>query len=101
MKTQEIMAVPLLNEEFGNPISEKLSNLLRSHITKDDRANVSTTTGIGSSTVRNIVFRSTTLTEDNSKAAIELVNVAIKNCETTIANANKAKHELKLILKSN
>lgn len=80
----------LKDEQFGNPISEKLSNLLRCYTTNNDRANVSISTGVGSSTVRDVSYRNNNLTEDNSKAIIALVEIAIKNCRESISNAQKA-----------
>ena len=100
METKEqIMTASLLkHENFGNPISEKLSNYLRAHTSKDDRANVAITTGVGTSTIRNVVFRSNTLTEDNSKAIVELVKVAIENCQKSIGEESQAMKALKEIL---
>ncbi|SOC79855.1 hypothetical protein SAMN06296241_1393 [Salinimicrobium sediminis] len=88
----------LKNEQFGNPISEKLSNYLRTYTGKDDRANVSRMTGVGSSTVRDVAFRNNNLTESNSRAIIELMRIAIINCNNLIEDAGKAITDLKSIL---
>lgn len=87
--------VLLKEEEFGRPISEKLSNYLRAYTDKDDRADVAATTGVGTSTIRNVIFRSNSLTEDNSKAIIEMVRIAIENCESRMKNAREAVKDLK------
>ena len=88
----------LKDEQFGNPISEKLSNYLRTYTTSNDRANVSRMTGVGSSTVRDVAYRNNNLTEGNSKAIIELARIAIMNCDNSIEDAGKAAAELRSIL---
>ena len=88
----------LKDEQFGNPISEKLSNHLKTYTSNNDRANVSRMTGIGSSTVRDVAYRNNNLTESNSKAIIELARIALINCSNSIEDAVKAASELKSIL---
>lgn len=67
-------------DNYGKPISEKLSKYLKKHTTNEDRANVSISTGVGTSTIRDVVYRNNSLTEKNSVAIEELMRFAIKNC---------------------
>jgi cyanate lyase len=66
-------------ENFGKPIYEKLSVILRRNTTKDDFANVAASTGISFSTIRDVVYRTNSLTYSNSKAIRELIKVAFDN----------------------
>lgn len=66
-------------EDFGKPIYEKLSVILRRNTTKDDFANVAASTGISFSTIRDVVYRTNSLTYSNSKAIQELIKVAFDN----------------------
>ena len=89
----------LKDEQFGCPISERLSNVLSSYTTINDRADVSRATGVGSSTVRDVSYRRNNLTEENSKAITALAKIAQDNCRNTISDAHKALDYLKSILK--
>lgn len=86
-------------KHYGNPVSEKLSNYLRKYTDKFDRANVATKTGIGTSTIRDVVLRTNSLTEKNSKAIIELMRIAVKNCTNRIKGASEVKEDLETMLK--
>ena len=68
----------LKNESYGIPISEELSNFIKEYTNTNDRANVSSETGIGTSTVRDVAYRANNLTESNSKAVIALVKIAFQ-----------------------
>src|SRR5690554_902901 len=85
----------LRDEKFSNPISEKLSHNLKRYTGKHDRANVAIATGVGTSTVREVVYRANPLTENNSKAIIALIDIAVQNCENAIVDAIAAIEELK------
>lgn len=89
----------LKDEKFGNPISEELSNYLRKYTDKDDISNAAIETGVGRSTVRNVVYRSNTLTEGNSIAIIALIDIAITNCELAIESAEQTIKGLRKTLK--
>lgn len=97
-KATEAKSYLLKGEEYGNPISEKLSNYLRKYTDKNDRQNVSINTGVGYYTIRNVISQSNTLTKDNSKAIIKLIQVAIEKCTNSIDGASEAIEELQLIL---
>lgn len=85
-------------EHFGKPISEKLSEYLRRYTDKYDRADVSIKTGVGTSTIRDVVFRANALTENSSVAIIELARIAINNCTHNIEKAVEVKEELTTML---
>ena len=89
----------LKDEQFGSPISEKLSKYLRAYTGKNERADVSRKTGVGSSTIRDVTFRNNNLTEDNSKAIVCLVEIAIEKCSSSIKTAAETAKSLKSILK--
>lgn len=69
--------------DYGKPISEKLSNILRRNVTKNDFANISGKTNISFSTIRDVVYRTNSLTKSNSVAIKMLAHTAMEN---SIAN---------------
>ena len=66
-------------EAYGRPISEKLSTTLRRNITKNDIADIATYTEVSFSTIRDVVYRTNSLTLSNSKAILELIHIAFSN----------------------
>ncbi|SNY95094.1 hypothetical protein [Flagellimonas pacifica] len=66
-------------EDYGKPISEQLSTVLRRNVTKDDLANVATSSSISFSTIRDVVYRTNSLTRSNAKAISLLVHAAFEN----------------------
>lgn len=76
-------------KDYGIPISVELSEAVRRYTNHHDRAEASRLTGIGSSTVRDVVFRNNNLTEDNSKAILVMINTARIHCNLRIAQAVK------------
>ncbi len=79
---------------YGKPISKELSEYLRDYASLDDRANVAERMDVKLSTIRNVVYRTNTLTKDNVKAIEELIIIAVHNCEQVIIDAKKAKQYL-------
>ncbi|WP_394747915.1 hypothetical protein [Spongiimicrobium salis] len=65
--------------DYGKPISEKLSSVLRRNTTKGDFANVATQTNISFSTIRDVVYRTNSLTKSNSKGIEVLIKTAFNN----------------------
>ena len=55
-------------KHYGKPISEQLSGYLRTYTDKHDRANVSVETGVGTSTIREVMYRTNPVTKRNSNA---------------------------------
>lgn len=72
---------PINRETLGIAISEELSLLLRKYTNKNHRADVSQKTGLGTSTIRDLVFRNNSLTINNSIAIISLINIAVNRCK--------------------
>ena len=79
------------DEDFGKPISKEFKALLKEFTTKFDRADVYKITGVGTSTIRDMIYRNNNLTVNNSVAIIELIKIAHKNCENKIGRANIGK----------
>lgn len=65
--------------DYGKPISEKLSTILRRNTGKEDYANIAARTSISFSTIRDVVYRTNSLTKSNSKALKVLVQTAFEN----------------------
>lgn len=66
-------------EDYGRPITEKLSTTLRRNSTKNDFANIAASSGISFSTIRDVVYRTNSLTHSNSKAIVELIQISFNN----------------------
>lgn len=66
-------------EDYGKPISEKLSITLRRNSSKNDFANIAAATAVSFSTIRDVVYRTNSLTKSNSKAILELVRISFEN----------------------
>ncbi len=69
----------LKKEDYGKPISEELSVILRRNSTKDDFANIAASTSVSFSTIRDVVYRTNSLTPSNSKAIKALIKTAFDN----------------------
>lgn len=76
-------------KDYGIPISVELSAAVRRYTNHHDRAEASRLTGIGSSTVRDVLFRNNNLTEDNSRAVLVMINIARIQCNLKISEAVK------------
>ena len=44
-------------EDYGKPMSEELSQILRRNVTKDDLANIASRSNVSFSTIRDVVYR--------------------------------------------
>ena len=67
------------NEDYGKPLNAKLSEILRRTTSKDDIANVALRSNISFSTIRDVIYRTNSLTKSNSKGIALLVHVAFEN----------------------
>lgn len=85
-------------EHFGKPISVQLSEYLKANISKNDLADVATKTDVSISTVRDVMYRNNGLTENNSTAIVELVKIAIANCNNMIGETRRAKSFLEKLM---
>lgn len=66
-------------EDYGKPINDRLSVILRRTTSKDDIANIALRSNVSFSTIRDVVYRTNSLTKSNSKAIALLVHVAFEN----------------------
>lgn len=66
-------------EDFGKPISERLSEVLRRNVSKNDLANVAIQGNVSFSTIRDVVYRSNSLTKINALAIVLLLHAAFEN----------------------
>lgn len=78
-------------EHYGKPISEQLSDYLKTNTTNNDIAIISEQTGVSMSTIKYVMYRTNSLTEANSGAIVEMVRKAIYNCKSKIEESMKAK----------
>lgn len=85
-------------EEYGKPINEKLSIILRRNTSKDDFANVAAITNVSFSTIRDVLYRTNSLTYSNSKAIRELIKIAFDNALGTQLRAENDKLFLNKLL---
>lgn len=86
--------------DYGTPISQELSDILKNHTTKDDRANVSIETGVSFSTIRDVVYRNNSLTESNAVAIEKLLLIAKGNCESAISESTETINTIETIIES-
>lgn len=85
----------LFNQEnFGKPISEQLSKYLSDWTTENDVADVWRETGVSTSTINYVKRGLNSLTENNSKAILALMKIAVKNCTNKIEYAKRVKKDL-------
>lgn len=84
----------------GQPISLKLSDILKEFTTSDDIANVSTKTGVSISTLNYVKRRTNNVSKDNRKGIFLLAERAYQNAEQKRKEAMKSKKELKQILQN-
>lgn len=76
---------------FGKPISQELSRYITKHTSKNDRADVSRLTGVGTSTIRDTCYGASSVSKRNSVAIIEMMRKAVYNCTHKINSALQAK----------
>lgn len=69
-----------LEEDYGKPINEQLSVILRRNISKNDYANAATRSNISFSTLRDVVYRTNSLTKSNAQGISLLIHAAFENC---------------------
>ncbi|WP_375325977.1 hypothetical protein [Flagellimonas sp. GZD32] len=66
-------------DDYGRPISERLSEVLRRNLTKNDFANVAIRSGVSFSTIRDVVYRTNSLTKANAMAISLVMHAAFEN----------------------
>lgn len=85
-------------DDYGKPINEKLSQTLRRNTSKDDFANVAAYSNVSFSTIRDVVYRTNSLTISNAKAITELIRIAFDNSLATQLQAEGDKQFLNKLL---
>lgn len=85
---------------YGEPISQKLSDYLRQWITTEDRAQVAKETGYSVSLTREMIYRTNSVNEKNEKVVVALFERAIKRREQTTRRAIGLELELEKELKT-
>jgi len=86
--------------DYGKPINEKLAITLRRNTTKDDYANIAGKTNISFSTIRDVVYRTNSLTKSNSKAIAILIKIAFENSFARQLLSESDKHYLDNLLEN-
>lgn len=66
-------------DDFGKPLNENLSQVLRRHVSKDDYADVAIKSNVSFSTIRDVLYRTNSLTKTNAKAISLLIYTAFEN----------------------
>lgn len=80
-------------------ISPVLSDFLKEFTSKDDRADViNNVAGVGSSTLRDLVYRVNPVTDNNLPALKLLLLKASKNADAKIKQAKNCKKEVKKVI---
>jgi hypothetical protein len=70
----------IFNEcDYGKPISERLSEVIRRNVSKDDFANIAIQSQVSFSTIRDVVYRTNSLTKLNAQAIALLIHTAFEN----------------------
>ena len=82
----------------GKPISEDLSKFLRNFTGPKDMADVSTDTDVSISTIRDVKHRRNNISEENKKAIVKLIQIAVINADGKIKEAKDGKKRVKQIL---
>ena len=66
-------------DDYGKPLNERLSLILRRNASKNDFANVAIRSEISFSTIRDVVYRTNSLTKSNARAISLLIHAAFEN----------------------
>ena len=85
-------------QDYGKPLNAELAMILRRNTTKDDYANIALNTNISYSTIRDVVYRTNSITKSNCKAIDALIKVALDNSLATQLQAEGDKKFLHKIL---
>lgn len=75
----------------GKPITEELSDYLKEFTSNNDRANATIkANSCGTSTLRDVVLRNNSVSENSMKALEELISIAKLNAQSRIDKAQLA-----------
>ena len=84
--------------QVGKYIDQSLSNYLKKYTTKDDRIKVYNETGVSDFLIKDLMYQTRKITENNKTALIKLIQVAVINAETNIKDSRVCKKDLTKIL---
>ncbi len=85
-------------KDYAKPIPENMSIVIRRYTNRDDMANAAAAGDVSPSLVKQVIFRISSLTKNNSAAIEALVKTALANCEDSIVGAIEDKDFLKNLL---
>lgn len=84
--------------EIGKPITEDQKMLFHRLLTTNDLIDISSEVDVSYSTVRNIYYRTQSITEENKEAMCKMINKAFQKSEDAITYFTKAKQQLEEML---
>ena len=84
--------------EIGKPITEEQKELFHRLLTTNDLINISAEVPVSYSTVRNLHYRTQSITDENICAVYKMINKAFEKTEDAIVYFAKAKSELNQML---
>lgn len=67
-------------EDYGKPINDQLSKILRRNVSKNDYADIASQSEVSFSTLRDVIYRTNSLTKGNAKGISLLIQTAFENC---------------------
>ncbi len=85
-------------KSYKKVLPEALCDMLNRNTDSRDCSRAAELGDISPSLVTKLIYRRTTLTENNYKAIVELAKIAKLNCETTIRKAQEDLKSLELLL---
>lgn len=83
---------------IGQIITEQVADLIKASTTAQDRASVFTSTGVGTSTLRNITYRLNPVTASNVKGVKALLEIALLNTTQKEVSSKKEKKNIVKLL---
>ncbi len=85
-------------KDYAKPIPENMSIVIRRYTNRDDMANAAAVGDVSPSLVKQVVFRISNLTKNNSAAIEVLAKTALANCENSITGATEDRDFLRCFL---
>lgn len=82
-------------EDFGKTISADLSNYIKNNTSRTDFGIASEKSGVGTSTIRDVVYGYNSLTKSNSKGIEQLLIIARNNFNSKIHASKKVNEFLR------
>lgn len=86
--------------QVGKYIDQSLSIYLKRYTTKEDRIKVYNETGVSDFLIKDLIYQTRKITENNRTALIKLIQVAVSNAENNIKASRTCKKDLTKILET-